>query len=643
METTAPRIREKGSAMVVALLMTFVLMGLILGYCEVVLVDADTTDSVADGIQAEAVAQAGIAIAINELRAGADIDNNGTVGTVGSPPGVGTGPRRIGNGYYFTSLTQIASTQPFMVDSRVTCVASSATEFTPSSRGYKGGAIRKMTAFTTGPAGGPLWFAIFAGNKDGSLDAAPINADPNDPKYQYNLLLSGIGTQGDNVVGGIYSGKNLFIKQDSKIRSAAPGDPNYSATQGQNTVAEAKSANSFTVATGGLPNGVSVMVGSEKIPDLTRVPYKYNNQTYEGSYQTNAQKAFNRTTAEELELAKQYVDVKRELTASGTSGQWNSSSSTYTNAANYNGGHGNALQIRDRANPAHIFRRNPSDRNLATMNNATFGDDYYLEDPTTLNTTSGVNAERVAGTDVDTGFTGINASTGEPSGTPNAYAINLTRNTSDPTRDGNQKVYYVDGNVWISDLNGYSMFIKNRNPADPTKNDPNGTQITIVARGNVYFGDNIFYQDMKKDGVVFIAMKDERTPTQGGNPDPQGSGNIFIGDPEFGTLRRLESYLYADNDFVDNNVTTSGSAQFTILGNMTAGDEVRIRRDKLDSSGNVIPNTHSRMDVFFDSRIRNNKTFAKMIPGVTALLPDDTGMFTIQSVVNSAYNPAVDK
>jgi hypothetical protein len=74
-------------------------------------------------------------------------------------------------------------------------------------------------------------------------------------------------------------------------------------------------------------------------------------------------------------------------------------------------------------------------------------------------------------------------------------------------------------------------------------------------------------------------------------------------------MDRVDGFLYADEDFYDNNLTASGSAQFAIYGNMTAGDNVLINR-----GGNV--STRSRMDVFFDGRLRYDSDFRTSMPAV---------------------------
>lgn len=201
------------------------------------------------------------------------------------------------------------------------------------------------------------------------------------------------------------------------------------------------------------------------------------------------------------------------------------------------------------SSPAHIFRRNPSDRTSDT--NSTVKDDYFLEDP----------------------YEGI--------------GVDWQQDGSDATEvslpgSANNSVFYIDGNLWIHNRRTLSMKIQNTG-ADPTR-------VTFVVKGNVYFSDNLFYDDPTNDGVAFISLVDENV---------EDSGNIYFGDPVFGTMRFAESLLFAENNFVDNNLDSSGKAEVILRGNMTAGNQVAINRDFISGSGDK---RHTRLDLAFDPR-----------------------------------------
>jgi len=212
---------------------------------------------------------------------------------------------------------------------------------------------------------------------------------------------------------------------------------------------------------------------------------------------------------------------------------------------------GRAWQVAE-SNPAHIFRVNPSDR--ASDINATPKNDYFLEDP----------YEPVR---LDSGMDGSNA-----------YPISISGISGEPGPNGNHKVYFIDGNLWIHNKKTFSFKFAH--------NEANGVQITFVAKGNIYFSDNVFYSDPSVDGVAFIAMKDSAY---------EDSGNIYFGDPVFGTLEQMSAFMYAENNFYDTNLDAAGSAQVTVHGNMTAGNHVEINRDYGDQ--------HSKLTVLHDDRI----------------------------------------
>ena len=212
---------------------------------------------------------------------------------------------------------------------------------------------------------------------------------------------------------------------------------------------------------------------------------------------------------------------------------------------------GSAYQVPE-SNPAHIFRKNPSDRSTDTSK--TVKDDYFLEDPyETVNSSSKVNAA-------------------------NGTHITLSGQDGNPGVDGSNKVYYIDGNLWIHNKKIFSFTMWNGKP-EPVK-------VTFVVKGNIYFSDNILYQDSAQDGVAFVSIKDENV---------KDSGNIYFGDPTFGTLEQMDAFMYAENNFYDTNLSASGSATVTVNGNMTAGNQVLIDRD---SGGQ-----HSKLTVNHDDRI----------------------------------------
>ena len=243
---------------------------------------------------------------------------------------------------------------------------------------------------------------------------------------------------------------------------------------------------------------------------------------------------------------------------------------------------GKAYQL-PASSPAHIFRKNPSDR--LTDTNATVKNDYFLEDPyESVSTSSSVTAA-------------------------NATAITLSGVSGKPGVNGNRKVYYIDGNLWIHNRSIYSFAIKH--------NEPNGIQVTFVTKGNIYFSDNVLYKNPAEDGIAFIAMKDEKVAD---------SGNIYFGDPVFGTLEQMHAFMYAENNFVDKNLSATGSATVTVFGNMTAGNKVDIQRD--------FGSQHSKLTVNYDGRISMGDLD---IPGIPTTNANGGGTWTFQAVRRIAH------
>lgn len=247
------------------------------------------------------------------------------------------------------------------------------------------------------------------------------------------------------------------------------------------------------------------------------------------------------------------------------------SSATYQ----YDNAGGSAWQMPE-SSPAHIFRKNPSDRTSDTS--GTSKDDYFLEDP----------------------YESVRSDSNSDGSDP--YWVTVSGQGNEPGISGDNKVYYIDGNLWIHNRSSMSLGI-----ASP---DADGTRLTFVVKGNIYFSDNLFYQNDSVDGVAFIALTDENV---------SDSGNIYFGDPVFGTLEAMEAFMYAENNFYDNNLDASGSATVEVNGNMTAGNHVLINRD--------YGNQHSRLTVNFDDRI---STGGLSMPGLPEA-DDSTGGFTIVS------------
>ena len=155
-------------------------------------------------------------------------------------------------------------------------------------------------------------------------------------------------------------------------------------------------------------------------------------------------------------------------------------------------------------------------------------------------------------------------------------------------------LYFIDGNLWIHSSPTYSYKLVNDNGEPVT--------ITIVVRGNITISDNIFYGDAANDGLILMAIED---------PLQADSGNIYFGDPGGGTLEYMDAYMYAENDFLDYNLSASGSKNVVLNGNMTAGNQVNIDRDVVNADGTI---SHSQLVVQFDDRVASGELSMPGLP-----------------------------
>lgn len=185
---------------------------------------------------------------------------------------------------------------------------------------------------------------------------------------------------------------------------------------------------------------------------------------------------------------------------------------------------------------------NPSDR--STENASTSGDDFYFE-----------------------------SSSG-------SYGNNTPSTGESLLQLGDDKTYYVDGHVWFHKYGPYGFEIDG--------------QAVIVATEDIHISDNITYADRGRDPgddlLALVALGD-----YSGGSHAAGTGNIYFGDPEFGTLFTCDAFMFANNDFLYNTWTTGSQegdqaepeSGFRVFGNFMAMNRVVIKRDwyKPDGSG----------------------------------------------------------
>lgn len=409
----------------------------------------------------------------------------------------------------------------------------------------------------------------------------------------------------DKVLGKVYSGNNLKATGTAQLwdeTGATGAEVMYKGTDSSDSSLNPKP---------------TMKKGSENAMDLTRTAAAGGLEATVSEnvsrWEQSAYDARNQTDRVHPTSGLKYVDVAHEMNKNGVTNKWVDGST--------------ATDILDANNPAHIFRKNPSSTSGSTRNRTELYEyttnttavkdskgnsrnDYYLEDPTNKNVT-------------------VNSLSGVPvNGDTTASMINVNQN-------GNEAVYFIDGNMRIS---GEPVKSYQINPGTGVGD----IKMTIVVKGNVSLTDNLLYPEWmsKKDAVAIVALTDPEFPNvvpsdfatnTGSKMTPNGvsldtfltqynakaqaarnaglqisnidvstaagreraaqeynkiygSGNVYFGDPGSGTVEHFESFMFAENNFYTTNLDTTkasgGTQKIEIYGNMTAGNQVKMPRDQ---------------------------------------------------------------
>jgi hypothetical protein len=133
---------------------------------------------------------------------------------------------------------------------------------------------------------------------------------------------------------------------------------------------------------------------------------------------------------------------------------------------------------------------------------------------------------------------------------------------------GENRIYYVDGDVWIHSPSSYGFLVDGK--------------ATIVATGDIHISDNIKYADGDSLlGLVALGKYD-------GSGQLLSGGNIYFGDPRYGTMYTVSALMFAADSFLYNTDSVTGGAAepesgFSVYGNLNALNQVSILRDWYDS------------------------------------------------------------
>ncbi len=156
----------------------------------------------------------------------------------------------------------------------------------------------------------------------------------------------------------------------------------------------------------------------------------------------------------------------------------------------------------------------------------------------------------------------------EPASVNNAGASSKQAKT--PLHMGENRIYYVDGDVWIHSPRTYGFLVDG--------------QVTVIATGDIHISDNIKYANSDSLlGLVALGRYDD-------SGQLISSGNIYFGDPRYGTMYTVSALMFAADSFLYNTDSVTGDAAepksgFSVYGNLNAINQVSIERDWYDPDG----------------------------------------------------------
>lgn len=136
-----------------------------------------------------------------------------------------------------------------------------------------------------------------------------------------------------------------------------------------------------------------------------------------------------------------------------------------------------------------------------------------------------------------------------------------------PLNLGDNKIYYVDGDAWFNHPSTYGFKVSGK--------------ATIAASANIHISDNLAYastNDML--GLVAVGKLEEGELVN-------KTGDVFFGDPRYGTVYTVDAFMFARNDFQYVTWGTDGAPRepdsgFQIDGNYGALGKININRDWFD-------------------------------------------------------------
>jgi hypothetical protein len=222
----------------------------------------------------------------------------------------------------------------------------------------------------------------------------------------------------------------------------------------------------------------------------------------------------------------------------------------------------------------------------------------------------------------------------EPS---SGFIVGNWKTAPTPLNVGNNRIYYVDGDVWVHSKSTFGFTL--------------GGKATIVATGNIHLCDNTVYADANSMlGLVALGEYDEEGNLVSG-------GNVYFGDPTYGTMYIFSAMMFAAHNFLYSTNAVTGEPEeplsgFTVNGNVAGLNAVSIERDWytkvtghtserrparyddatgqwVDSeTGAVLTTTeistlkHYQMIINYDDRVRNADTQPPGLPRGDGIISD---------------------
>lgn len=216
-----------------------------------------------------------------------------------------------------------------------------------------------------------------------------------------------------------------------------------------------------------------------------------------------------------------------------------------------------------------------------------------------------------------------------PAGTHDNPYFHLQNGSSSTLSFGNSRdgdLILIKGNLWIHDTSAFTIDM-------PQGSD---VRITIVVEGNLYIADDLNYTN-GQNGILFIVKGSDTDPESyidenrnyqyddgeqlmhddgdGVYEGPiEGQGNVFFGDPRFGTGGVTDGYIYAQNNVYmvnpPTNVEPPSAAQdriFGVYGFLSAGGI-------MDLGARSGGSNYNNFRVKYDPRIQNGTISFKGMP-----------------------------